>query len=379
MILSSLAKYPDIAYASLSALRLSESKPANFCSPKTGKNWTICCCVKFGKLSWQDQVKVLLTSVMDLVLTIAPVKTKMIRGSIAPFMNKELSKEIMVRSKLKYKFNRHKTETNWKNYTKQRNKCRHLRREAVRLHFSNLCKNGVISDKKFWSTFEPFMNNKGYHGNNNLTLYEGGKIVKDEIEVSGILNDFYINIVRHITGKERDGLDLNDLADSKSNEQILEQIKEKYFTHPGIKRIKDNLNDSSSFSFREANTAEIIKIIKALDIYSATGIDTVPPKLVVISSDVISEPLTKLVDASAIQSSRSCEKIVLVTPVFKKDDRLDKKNYRPIGVLNVFSKIFERFLLNQILPFLNKIQSVFFSAYRERYSSQHVLLRLIER
>ena len=78
-----------------------------------------------------------------------------------------------------------------------------------------------------------------------------------------MLNHFYINIVRHITGKERDGLDLNDLAVSQSNEQILEQIKGKYSIHPGIKRIKDKLNDSSSFSFREATTAEIIKIIKA--------------------------------------------------------------------------------------------------------------------
>ena len=69
------------------------------------------------------------------------------------------------------------------------------------------------------------MNNKGCRGNNNLTLYEGGNIAKDEIEVSRILNNFYINTVKHVTGKERDGLDLNDLADFQSNEQILEQIK----------------------------------------------------------------------------------------------------------------------------------------------------------
>ena len=136
-------------------------------------------------------------------------------------MNKELSKEIMVRSKLWNKFNRHKTKTNWKKYTKQRDKCTYLRREALRLHFLKLCKNGVISDKKFWSTIKAFMNNKGCHGNNNLTLNEGGNIAKDEIEVSGILVNFYINIVKHVTGKERDGLDLNDLADFQSNEQII--------------------------------------------------------------------------------------------------------------------------------------------------------------
>ena len=124
-------------------------------------------------------------------------------------------------------------------------------------------------------------------------------------------------------------------------------------THPGIKRIKDKPNYSSSFSFREATTAEIIKIIKALDINSATGIDTIPPKPVAMSSDVVAEPLTKLIIVSAIQSSifPSCEKVASKNPVVKKDDRPDKKNYRPISVLNVFSKIFERFLLNQILPF----------------------------
>ena len=47
----------------------------------------------------------------------------------------------------------------------------------------------------------------------------------------------------------------------------------------------------------------MIKIMKALDINSAAGIDTIPPKLVVMSSDVIAEPLTKLINASAIQSS----------------------------------------------------------------------------
>ena len=231
---------------------------------------------------------------LDITNKHAPVKTKMIRGNNAPFMNQELIKEIMVRSKLRNKFNRHRTKTNWKNYTKQRsNKCTYVRHEAVRLHFSKLCKNGI----------KPFINNKGCHDKNNLTLYEGCNIAKDEIEVSKILNNFYINIVKHVTGKERDGLNLNDLADFQSNEQILEEIKNNYSIHPGIKRINDKLNDSSSFSFRETTTAEIIKFIKALDINSTTGIDTIPPKSVVMSSDVKAEPLAKLINASVIQSS----------------------------------------------------------------------------
>ena len=52
-------------------------------------------------------------------------------------------------------------------------------------------------------------------------------------------------------------------------------------------------------------------------------------------------------------------------------------NYRPIGVLNVFSKVFERFILNQLTSYFKSILSEFRSAYRKQYC-QHVLLRMIE-
>ena len=50
----------------------------------------------------------------------------------------------------------------------------------------------------------------------------------------------------------------------------------------------------------------------------------------------------------------------------------------PISVLYVFSKVFEHYILNQMMPLFDKIQSKFIFEYRSGYSSQHVLLRLIE-
>ena len=73
-----------------------------------------------------------------------------------------------------------------------------------------------------------------------------------------------------------------------------------------------------------------------------------------------------------------CAQLKININTFKKEDRQFKENYRPISVLNVFSKIFERFLLNQMLPFIDNLMSSFLSAYRSIYSTQHVLLRLIE-
>ena len=53
-------------------------------------------------------------------------------------------------------------------------------------------------------------------------------------------------------------------------------------------------------------------------------------------------------------------------------------NYRPVSVLNVFLKVLERFILDQLTSYFKSILSEFRSAYRKQYSCQHVLLRMIE-
>ena len=48
-----------------------------------------------------------------------------------------------------------------------------------------------------------------------------------------------------------------------------------------------------------------------------------------------------------------------ITPVYKKDDPTDKVNYRPVSVLSLISKIFEKIIHNQLREymdlFLNKL------------------------
>lgn len=42
-------------------------------------------------------------------------------------------------------------------------------------------------------------------------------------------------------------------------------------------------------------------------------------------------------------------------PVFKKEDPLEKSNYRPIAILTVVNKVFEQLLSKQISKFLEPI------------------------
>ena len=71
-------------------------------------------------------------------------------------------------------------------------------------------------------------------------------------------------------------------------------------------------------------------------------------------------------------------KIANVRPIFKKDERTKVKNYRPVSFLNIFSKIYERFIYENLTPFVNSFLSEFISAYRKTYSANHVLIRLIK-
>ena len=86
----------------------------------------------------------------------APLKSKVLRGNHAPFITKELSKGIMTRSRLKNKFNRHRTKENWNAYKIQRNNCVQLRKNAIKSYFEQNTKSGDVSNKLFWKTIRPF-------------------------------------------------------------------------------------------------------------------------------------------------------------------------------------------------------------------------------
>ena len=55
-----------------------------------------------------------------------------------------------------------------------------------------------------------------------------------------------------------------------------------------------------------------------------------------------------------------------------------KKNYRPITVLPSVSKIYERLVQDQMLPFVQSFLSSLLCGFREGYGTQHALLRFVE-
>ena len=114
----------------------------------------------------------------------APLKKKMLKGNQAPFLTKELRKEIYTRSKLKNKYRSNLIEENKAIYKKQRNKyVSSLRRKAIKAYFNNVTKTGVQTNKDFWELVKPFLTNKGSLENAEIMLTDKDKIVDEEKEL----------------------------------------------------------------------------------------------------------------------------------------------------------------------------------------------------
>ena len=71
-------------------------------------------------------------------------------------------------------------------------------------------------------------------------------------------------------------------------------------------------------------------------------------------------------------------KLAEVTPVSKKEDISLLKNYRPVSVLPVVSKIYERIIQKQILEYIDKHLSTHLCGYSKRYSTQTALISILK-
>lgn len=325
----------------------------------------------------------------------APLKSKKVRGNQAPFMNKLLSKAIMSKSRIRNKYLEWPSRENFLAYKKIKNKCNNLVKKSKKQYFEKISHENSAQSKPFWNAVKPFMTNKGVISNESIVIkakdtenvkvknsqkevqVKANELIKDENVLVEMFNKHYINIVEKTSGEAPKCI--GNPANPALDKETVKEIINKYKDHPSVLKIKDLKFNETSFEFPKATPEEINKIIKNLNPNKATGPDRLPLKIICASADIIDCPISHIINKDLnIDKYSEDAKTALVNPLYKKDDRDEIKNYRPVSLLNGFSKIYERFLHNSLSKFTEKIFSEFISAYRKNYSSNHVLLKLID-
>ena len=136
-----------------------------------------------------------------------------------------------------------------------------------------------------------------------------------------------------------------------------------------------------SFYFYPTTSDEIIKIIKSFSNNKSTGPNTLPTPILKNCTNVLSFPISHLVDLSFTTGEfLNLRKIAKVISLFKKGDPLDCSNYRPISLLSTFSKIFEKCVYKRVYSYLEKNNLIFKRqfVFRSDYSSNHTIVNLAE-
>ena len=124
---------------------------------------------------------------------------------------------------------------------------------------------------------------------------------------------------------------------------------------------------------------EVLKVISALNVRKAHGHDDISIKMNKICDKSLSKPLIILFENS---TKSSCYPDIWkksnVIPVHKKSEKQLVKNYRPISLLPIFGKIFEKITFHRIYNFLLKEQLLNpnQSGFRPSYSCINQLLAI---
>ena len=306
----------------------------------------------------------------------APIKKKVVRGNNAPFMNKTLSKEFMHRSKLKNKYNKSPTETNKILYKKQRNFCVNLLKKEKKNYYNNLDIKIFDDNRKFWQRIKPLFSDKNSLSR-NITLVENGMIISNKTEVAEKLNDYFVDAVENL---EIEGFisDVNVIYSENVDENI-DNIINNYKTHPSILKIEENVKVETKFSFSDITPNEIEIQLTNLDLKKATMENDIPAKVLKESADIVSNYLSGAYNNSKNSHTYPLSlKVAHVTPIHKAKERTLMKNYRPVSLIPIISKIFERNMYSPIFLYIENFLSPYLFGYRKRHSTEECLLVMIE-
>ena len=214
-----------------------------------------------------------------------------------------------------------------------------MTKKAKRDFFKQATKDGIMASKKFWRTVQPFWTNNGCISNDFIGIENEGNLIYKEQELVELLNEHYISIVEKSFGKKP--FSVWNSSHASQDEITIKEIISVHSNHPSTRKIKNLGNSENEFDLPYVSTSKINKIIKSLNVNKAKGADGISAKFIKMSANVIANIINN--DISLNKYSKHA-KTATVKPIFKKEDWANIKNYRPVSLLNIFSKIYERFL-----------------------------------
>eukprot|EP00794_Sanderia_malayensis_P005002 gene5002-5659_t len=290
----------------------------------------------------------------------APKIVKKVRGKLAPWLTDDVKNHMNERDRLLRKFRKTPhIELYRAQYKQKRNLVNIAIRRAKASYYKDLLSENSTSDpNKFWKSVKSIYPGKAKSLSNNRVFEIDGKESSDKTEISNGFCSFFMNIVSSL----------------KQKSILLKTFAWQF--HASIpKRTTD------VFKFQFVTNMDVEKIIKSIKRSKATGIDDLPPGLIKDAADVLSVPLSHIINVSLDTGQFSQEwKSAKIIPLHKSGSTTNFDNYRPISVLPIVSKVIEKIVQKQLINFLDqtKLLSTRQFGFRAKMSTELAATLLLD-
>ena len=188
---------------------------------------------------------------------------------------------------------------------------------------------------------------------------------------------YYSNAVKSLNLE----CDSEHLHDVSNETDPIERAIKKFKNHPSIVNINRNIPKTTNFEFSQIDIDSIKKMIDDLDSSKSGKFGGIPTNCLKGVSDVSAKFLNYVWNNEVLQDLKFASglKLADIVPVLKKDESTLVKKYRPVSLLPIISKVFERIMLNQITAYMNEYLSPHLCGYRKGFSTQTALSSLIKK
>ena len=202
-----------------------------------------------------------------------------------------------------------------------------------------------------------------------MLLKEKGKLVSDEKQLASIMNKFFNNIKKSLKLKEDQGGPPVTLNDTLKN----------FIFHPSIDKIRKTFESNKQFSFQQVTEQHVRQVILSVDSSKSTPVGDIPADMLKVTLDIHLSLITEIINLSFENGCFPDDlKFAEVSHIFKKNDDLDKENYRPVSVLFNVLKVFEKIICSHIDALMQDKLSNILTGFRKNHSTQHCLIYMFE-
>ena len=309
-----------------------------------------------------NKLELIIGEARDKCFPIEEKKFNKYEHKISPWVTSGILKSIKFRDKLYVKWKKNNPSS--QKYTLLENSYKSfcgILQKTIRLakaqYYHTQFENFKSDIKKTWNQINEILSKKKKTADLPKYFFDGNKTLTENTDIANCFNNFFCNI----------GPTLANTIISPSNKSYTDYMKQ---------------NITSSFSFDCVTPEHVSKLIRKLKSKSSSGHDGLSSiQLKYISDDIITV-LTHIINQSLCTGIfPSTLKIAKITPIYKKGDPHLTDNYRPISLLPVMSKIFEKVVFIQLYDYLIKNKLLYDSQYgfRKLHSTELAALEFTDK